>query len=182
MLKILFLTAFLIINVSSRIISDEQISIDDLKTRITAFNKWYKQFNPSAKVEAGLTKDNKLGLFATEEIKVRIKDLIKKGENYLFLERKHIIDHRLVYDTKIGPLIKKAEQERGYSDYTNNIFYLLHEMDNPSSQWKPYLDLLPRQPSSLLFNYWKIRGPIEEELPHTPVLSNKFIFISRQIS
>lgn len=165
MKKFLFLT-FLILLFSfssNKVIWDEKLTSQELKSRVEKFNVWYKEFNPSSKVELRLNKDNELGLFALEDL--------KKGEDYLKIKREHTLDHNLIYDTKLGPVIKKAEQEASYSDYTNHILLLLYEMNNPQSKFKPYLDLLPRQPKTLAFNYWKIKIPVEEELAHTPVLS-----------
>jgi len=87
------------------------------------------------------------------------------------LNRSKLIKADLVYDTKIGAVIKEIEEVYGYDDYTNFVFYLLHEMSNKYSQWKPYLDLLPRQPTSLAFKYAEKKNWVEAELLHTPILS-----------
>jgi hypothetical protein len=44
-------------------------------------------------------------------------------------------------------------------------------MGNENSEWKAYLDILPRQIDNFAFNYWERKTPIEEELLHTPFLS-----------
>jgi hypothetical protein len=92
------------------------------------------------------------------------------------VERKHLISSDLIYDTKVGPLIKDLEKQYGYNDYVNLVFYLLHEMNNPQSEWKPYLDILPRQLDTLAYKYWDKKQWIEEELMRTPILSNILIY------
>lgn len=151
---------------SSRVIFDEVISTERLQSRISTFNQWYEKQSGNSKVEARLTSDpqwTRIGLFA--------KDELKEGEPYLKLERSKLINADLIYDTKIGSLIKNLEQTYGYDDYTNMVFYLLHEMSNKDSQWKPYLDLLPRQFTSIVYDYWNRKNFIEEELINTPSLS-----------
>lgn len=77
----------------------------------------------------------------------------------------------MVYDTKLGDFVKTAEQANGYDDYINMLLFLMLEINNPQSKWKPYLDILPRQPSPIAFDYWNKRGPIEDELFGQPILS-----------
>jgi hypothetical protein len=155
---------------SKRIIWDEVISPERLQNRLNTFNDWYSKFTGNSKVEAKFTKDpewTRIGLFA--------KQNLIEGESYLTIEREKLIKADLVYDTKIGPLIKNLEQTYGYDDYTNMVFYILHEMNNKDSQWKPYLDLLPNQLTSVVFKYWTRKTWIEEELINTPTLSKIFI-------
>lgn len=83
-----------------------------------------------------------------------------------------MIGNNLIYDSKLGPLMKVLEEKYGYNDYVNMVFYLLLEMGNPESQWRPYLDILPRRPSSISFKYWEKKSWLEDELLHVPILSN----------
>ena len=167
-LPILIILVFSGVN-SKRIIWDEVISPERLRNRIDTFNEWYTKFSGNTKVEARLTEDpewTRIGLFA--------KQNLNEGETYLNIERAKLIKADLVYDTKIGPFIKNLEQTFGYDDYTNMVFFLLHEMSNKESQWKPYLDLLPHQLTSIVYKYWTKKTWIEEELINTPTLS-KFV-------
>jgi hypothetical protein len=165
------LSIFLLVCVVSSkvVIWDEIISQERLETRIKTFNQWYEKFNPnSSKVEARLTKDlnfTRIGIYAKEDI--------KSDDVYLKLDRSKIIRPDHVYETPIGAVIKKLESLHGYDDYTNLLFYLLHEIHNKNSEWKPYIDLLPRQPTSIAYKYWERKDWIEDELLNTPILSNR---------
>jgi hypothetical protein len=155
-----------------RIVWDEVISHERLRTRIDAFNSWFTKFSGrEQKVEARLTTDpnwTRIGLFAKENIKI---------DDVWFLgDRSKMITAELVYKTKVGEIIKGLEETYGYDDYTNMVFYLLHEMNNKDSEWKPYLDLLPHQPTSIAFKYWDKKAWIEDELIHTPILSKHSSF------
>jgi hypothetical protein len=153
---------------TKRVIWDEVISHERLAARVNTFNKWYSEFTgTNPKVEARLTTDpswTRIGLFAKENLNAE--------EVYMTLDRSKLIRADLIYDTKIGQLLKVVEEEFGYDDYTNFLFYLLHEMNNKDSVWRPYLDLLPKQPTSIAFKYWDKKSWIEDELLHTPILSN----------
>jgi len=149
------------------VIWDEIISEERLLTRVKNFNAWYEKFNPgSNKVEARLTKDPnfmRIGIYAKEHI--RLDDV------YLKFDRSKLIRSDHIYETPIGAVIKKLESLHGYDDYTNILFYLLHEIHNKNSEWKPYLDLLPRQPTSIAYKYWERKDWIEDELINMPILS-----------
>ena len=169
--KFLFSTLALIILIcatnSKWVIWDEVISGDRLQTRIKVFNEWYEKFNSeSSKVEARLTDDPefmRIGLYAKEDIKT--------DDSYIKINKRKMISFRNIYDTPLKEVIKKVESVYGFDDYTNILFYLLHEMNNKNSEWKPYLDLLPRQPTSIAFKYWERKSWIEDELLNTPILS-----------
>ena len=153
---------------SKRIIWDEVLSPERLETRVKNFNDWYFGNNsPStSKVSAKLSSTSnyeRIGLYATEEI--------KEEEVFLKIEKSKLIKHDLIYDTKLGSFMKKLESKYGFDDYTNLLFYLLLEMNNPTSNWKPYLDLLPRQPTTLAYKFWERKEFIEAELFRTPPLS-----------
>jgi hypothetical protein len=164
---------------TNKIIWNEVISPERLQSRIGVFNDWYSKFNSNnPKVEAKMTEDPeylRIGTYAKEDIKAE--------DIYMKIERKHMFSHEGIYDTKLGSLIRQIEAEFGFDDYFNLVFYLLHEMNNPDSKWKPYLDLLPRQPTSIAFKYWERKTWIEEELVNTPILSKillLFIFFIRK--
>lgn len=148
---------------STKVISEEILSKDRLQSRVKVFNEWYAKLNPSSKVEAKLSSDNKIHLISKTDL--------KSEDAYLVLNRNLTIHPQLIYDTKIGTFVRSLEEKYGFDDYLNMAFYLLHEMGNPESKWKSYLDVLPRQPESIAFNYWKRKAPIEEELLNTPILS-----------
>jgi hypothetical protein len=148
---------------SQKIFSDENVSEERQSNRLKSFNDWFKKMNPSSKVEAKLGSDKKIHLIA--------KSAIKAEENYLTFDRNMTINPDLVYNTKVGGFVKELEENFGYDDNLNMVLFLVHEMGNSKSEWKPYLDVLPRKVDTLAFNYWKRKAPIEEEILHTPFLS-----------
>jgi len=151
---------------SEKVIAGEILSDDRLQNRVKVFNEWYSKLNPTAKVEAKLSQDNKIHLYAKADLKAE--------DTYLTVNRNLTINPQSIYETKIGTFVKSLEEQYGFDDYLNMAFYILHEISNPESKWKPYLDILPRQPNSLAFDYWKRKTPIEEEFINTPILSIKF--------
>ncbi len=165
--QILSLTCLLIqlFSLNAVIIQDEVISNERLKQRIDTFNEWYSKNNPGSKVEARLTDNEfkRIGLFAKENI--------NKNDVFFSVNRAKMFSHELIYKSKLGNFMTELEQQIGYSDINNYILFLIHEMSNPESEWKPYLDLLPRQPTGVLFDYWNRKESIEEELINTPILS-----------
>lgn len=164
---ILFSTILLLNNLikftNQKAISQEIISKQKLETTVKAFNNWYLKLNPSSKVEAKLNSEAKIRLSAKENL--------KEEDAYLNLNKSLTLHSQLVYETPLDDYVRNLEEKYGFDDYLNIVFYLLHEIANPASRWKPYLDVLPRQPESIAFNYWLRKGPIEEELLNTPVLS-----------
>ena len=148
-----------------RIISEEVISEEIFNNRLNTFNDWYSKLNPSSKVEAKLGKDQKLHLIAKSEIKAE--------ENYLTISRNMTINPDLIYTTNMGEFVRDLENDYGYNDFLNMVLYLIHEMGNSNSQWKPYLDILPRKVITLAYKYWDRKSGIEEELLHTPFLSKE---------
>ena len=151
---------------SSKVISEEVLSRERMHNRVKVFNEWHAKLNPNAKVEAKLSQEGKVHLAAKADLKAE--------DAYLTVNRNAIINPQLIYDTKIGTFVKSLEEKYGYDDTLNMAFYLLNEMGNPDSQWKAYLDILPRKPESFAFNYWERKAFIEEELLNTPVLSKNF--------
>lgn len=153
---------------ASKSISEEVLSRERTFNRVKVFNEWYAKLNPNTKVEAKLSQDGKIHLAAKADL---------KGEDaFLTVNRNVIIHPQLIYETKIGDFVKSLEETYGYDDTLNMVFYLVHEMGNPESKWKPYLDILPRKPENFAFNYWDRKAPIEEELLNTPVLSKNSNF------
>ena len=171
LLKKAVLLAFSVIILSSyintsKVISEEILTTDRLQNRVKAFNDWYAKLNPTSKVEAKLSQDNKIHLLAKTDLKAE--------DAYMTLNRNLTIHSQLIYDTKPGPFVRSLEEKYGFDDYLNMLFYIIHEIGNPESEWKAYLDILPRQPESISFNYWSRKTPIEEELINTPILSKYF--------
>lgn len=157
---------------TAKIISEEVLSRERMFTRVKNFNEWYSTLNPTAKVEAKLSQEGKVQLSAKADLKAE--------DAYLTLNRNMIIHPQLVYETPIGSFVKNLEEKFGYDDSLNMALYLLHEISNPESKWKAYLDILPRKPESYAYKYWDRKAPIEEELLNTPILSKLKYFFFRK--
>jgi hypothetical protein len=153
----------IIFKTSQKEISAEILSKERLENSVKAFNEWYLKNNPASKVEAKLDSEEKIKLIAKSDL--------KSEDAYLTINRNFTMHPQLIYETPLGAFISNLEEKYGFDDFLNIVFYFLYEVANPDSQWKPYLDILPRQPESIAFNYWKRKTPIEDELLNTPVLS-----------
>jgi len=81
------------------------------------------------------------------------------------------ITPNLIYDTKFGEFMLEVESKYGFDDFTNLIIYLIEEMHNPDSKWRPYLDIIPRNPVSICHNYWNISRAVEPEILQLPIAS-----------
>ena len=71
--------------------------------------------------------------------------------------------------------MKELEKTRGYDEYTNIALFLIHEINNPSSKFKPYLDILPRKLNSLAFKYWDESDKIEKEFENNMPIIRKTV-------
>lgn len=74
--KTIFILALLLLlglSQNSTPVWDEVISQEELKVRVSNFNKWYLTFNGDSKnVEARIREDGTVGLFATADINVTL--------------------------------------------------------------------------------------------------------------
>lgn len=166
----IFIALILFSNLSftSSSISKETLSNEELEKRITAFNKWYHEVNPNSKsMEARLDKDGRIKVFSTQKIKQET-DLISA-------DKTQFITYRNIYDSKYGETLKEVEEIYGFDDYVNVALFLLIEKNDPNSKWKPYLDILPAVPQTLLWNYWDNKVWVEAYLENTTVPSKLYL-------
>lgn len=167
---IIFLGQFLSISNS---ISKETVSTEELEKRVAAFNKWYHEFNPNSKnLEARLDKDGRIKLYSTENI--------KQESELISANKSQFITYNDIYETKYGEVLKEVEETYGFDDYVNIALTLLIEKNNPESKWKPYLDILPATPHSLLWNYWDNKVWVEAYLENTSIPSKLYYIISNR--
>ncbi len=162
-----FALMFLICSSIQFKIREQEITTEELTKRILAFNTWYHQLNPQSKhLEAKLMPDN--------TIKIITNEPIKENDVYFSVKREGFIRNIDVYDTKYGESIHEMEETFGYDDITNYVIWLISEIHNPESKWKPYLDLLPLKPAGLVADYWTNKTWIEQELKHTSIPKKAF--------
>jgi hypothetical protein len=67
-------------------------------------------------------------------------------------------------------MIRTIEEKHGQDEITFMILFLLDELKNPNSAWKPYLDLLPRQLPGLAFRYWTKNKAFENGVKTMPII------------
>ena len=128
--------------------------------------------------------DNSVKVFALEDIKVGF--IIKQFDQaYFSLNKNFSLTSDMIYESRLGQFVNDLESKFGYDEYTNLALFLLNEIGNKDSIFKPYLgkylyylDILPREPTSIAFKYWDY-NIIEKELPNMPIISN-FILIQEE--
>lgn len=148
-------------------IRDQEVSTEELAKRVEAFNAWYHELNPQSKhLEAKLMPDNSIKLITNEPI--------KENDVYITVKRDCFIRNIDVYETKYGESIHELEETFGYDDIANYVIWLISEIHNPESKWKPYLDILPIKPAGLVADYWTNKAWIEQELKHTSIPKKAF--------
>jgi len=88
-------------------------------------------------------------------------------------DKTKVISQDNIYSTFIGQFIKELEEKnQGYDDYTNFLYFLLHEKKlNKESKFVEYIDLLPRKPASPAFGYWDHSKEFEKEFEGHSIIS-----------
>ena len=67
-------------------------------------------------------------------------------------------------------MIRSLEETQGQDEVTFLVLFLLEEIKNPKSIWKPYLDMLPRQLPGIAFRYWSKNKDFESEVRSMPIV------------
>ena len=166
-LKLTFVIFALLSVTSSIQIREEVISNEELEKRVVKFNQWYHELNPETKhLEARLTEDGTIKLFTNQKI--------NENDFYFTVNKQQMIRNIEVYNTKYETTLQELEETYGFDDIANFAIMLISEIHNPESKWKPYLDILPRTPLSLLNDYWNTKTWIEETLKNTSIPKKAF--------
>lgn len=165
-LLVCLLSQLLLIN--SFNIADQSVSREELEQRLKRFNTWYHEFNPSTK--------NKLELRLDDYGQPRpyaLTDFVMDGELFT-INKSQIINHDHIFETKYKEFFEEIEEQYGYDDLGFLAVGLLTEMFDPESKWKPYLDILPPKPVSLVWDFWNTKDSWEHVLKGTSITSKIF--------
>lgn len=162
-LFLLFSSIFQIISCSSiRRVKTRQ----ELEENVKKFNDWYNNSLGTSKSKnpffLKVVENNEIGVFTN-------KDLTADEELYTF-EKSLCISAESIYTLPYEKLIRELETKYGYDELTYLVIILIHEYYNPQSKYREYLDILPTNPPSPIFNYWENSKWIDPELMHSSVL------------
>lgn len=168
MKKLLFATVLLVsAAVFSAIdIATEDLNREELEKRVKLFNNWFHSKNPELTyLEAKISEDGTVRAYTNKQI--------QEDDSFVTLNKEMIIRNIDIYSTKYSDILREIEEFHGYDDVTNFALLLISEKHNPDSKWKPYLDLLPSKPQTLLYNYWNNKLWVEHNLGNIS-LASKF--------
>lgn len=168
MKKLLFIFLLMVLTAvfKSYDISKEELSTEELNNKVKIFNDWFHNKYPNLDyLEARIIEDGTIRTFTTKQI--------KEDEVFLTLNKDMILRNIDIYSTKYADVLREVEEFYGYDDITNFALLLVIEKHNPDSHWKPYLDLLPSKPQTLLYNYWDNKLWVEHNLGNI-ALASKF--------
>jgi hypothetical protein len=117
-------------------IKDEVVNSGQLPEYVRSFNAWHRQRVPhSNKVEVRVRPQGGVGVYALVDI--------KEGENFLEVPKDMTITADNVETTFIGQFIKDLSERSGFDDYTNFLYFLLHEKKlGLESKWGPFMSML----------------------------------------
>lgn len=145
-------------------IGKEEVSREELESRVKVFNNWFHTKYPDFNyLEARINEDGVVRTYTTKDI--------DEDNIYLTLKKDMALRNIDIYSTIYSETIKEVEEYYGYDDITNFALLLIAEKHNPNSQWKPYLDLLPAKPHTLLYDYWNNKLWVEHNLGNISLAS-----------
>lgn len=104
-----------------------------------AFREWIRKGAPNSRIGElwDVTWDTEFGSGVVAK-----KDL-KEGEMFLSIPRKLILSEDTVYSSPVGAVLKADRLCQSMPSLSLSVFLAL-ERRNPTSEWKPYIDVLPR--------------------------------------
>jgi hypothetical protein len=153
---------------NSFVIKERKVSPQDLEAKVKIFNDWYHQINPNS-LGLSLKLNEQLG-----NIILVSNSEINEDDVYFLTSTENVIRFDNIYSTPLGETLKEVEETFGFDDVTNFALYLIYEIHNPDSKWKPYLDILYSSPVSLIEDYWNNKKWVESELKNTSIPKKTF--------
>jgi hypothetical protein len=78
-------------------------------------------------------------------------------------------------------MIRSIEEKHGQDEVTFMVLFLIEELKNPNSLWKPYLDLLPRQLPGVASRYWTKNKVFEKEVRTMPIIGRLNFLIKERL-
>lgn len=136
----------------------------ELEQNVKKFNEWYNKSTNNSKNPffMKVVSNDDLAIFTN-------RDLLSDEEIYTF-DKSICLSAELIYALPYEKLIRELEEKYGYDELTYLVIVLIHEYYNPESKYREYLDILPTNPGSPIFNYWENSKSVDPELMHTSVL------------
>jgi hypothetical protein len=166
-----FILSLIILNIFSSAICDEKkiiyneiVSQEQLKKNVEVFNQWfYTRTNSESKnIELRVLDNGELAVFALNDVSTE--------QTVFNITNDVVIQSDVIYTGKYAELMKELEQKYGYDEMTYLVIILIEEYFNEKSHWRPYLDVLPKIPTTPVYNYWNNSEWLEPELIGTTVL------------
>lgn len=163
-LQVICLSILLACFYSQKIIY-QTLSKEEIQNNISKFNQWFYEntgTTDTKPIELRLTEDGEVGVFLNKDFNA--------DEVFLTYSSQLVIAADSIYTGKYADLMKELEAKYGYDELTYLVILLIHEYYTPDSFWRPYLDILPRIPSSPIYDYWNNAKSLEPELIGNSVL------------
>ena len=159
MLRILILS-LLVLSYScsdKRVIWNEVISLTDIKSNAIKFNFWMNQNIKNNPFELKVDTEGKYSVIVTRDL--------EGNDNVVEVKSDILISSDKIYlSEKYAEFIKELEQKYGYDEITYFAIFIISEYFNPNSEYRAYLDIIPKKPSTPTYNYWDIANQIEPEI------------------
>lgn len=162
MLRLCLIILLVISTYCKKVISDEVVSVAQLRLNVSKFNQWMVSLYPNNPFEVRVNMEGKYSVHATQDI--------NETNKVFSFENKHLMSITKVHDSKYGSFIKEMQEKYGYDEQTFFAIFIISEYYNSNSLFRPYLDILPKKPSTLAFDYWNRKSIIEAHLAGTLVL------------
>lgn len=162
----ILLNTVLVYSLNKKIIWDQTQTRESLIHKVNLFNDWANFIitNNSLKIDFIDNLSNKLGVYSKTDYLL--------NNTKIFIDDIHILSIDKIYNTgnKYSPFIKEIEEKYGYDEISYFTILLISEYFDSKSQFRLFLDLLPFQPFTPVYNYWEISEKIEPEIMGTSLI------------
>ena len=167
MLRLCLILLFIFtLSLSKKIISNEIPSLADLKLNVFKFNQWITSLYPNNPFEIQVNTEGNYSLIVSKDV--------KENEKVFTFDSKYFLSTSKVHETEYKEIIEELKHKYGYDEQTYFSILLISEYFKSDSLYRPLLDILPKKPKTLAFDYWNKKSIIESHLAGTLVL-NKIV-------
>ncbi len=159
---LLFLLSLVLVHSNKRIIWDEKQTVEELKQSVNIFNKWMSSILLNNPFELRLNAKDELRVYASRDI---------NSDETLTILGKNLLSNEKLYEaSKYTAFIKELEEKYGYDEVTYFSILIISEYFNPTSIFRPILDIIPKKSFTPVYNYWNIASVIEPEIIGTNII------------
>eukprot|EP00826_Nyctotherus_ovalis_P018840 TRINITY_DN15715_c0_g1_i11.p1 TRINITY_DN15715_c0_g1~~TRINITY_DN15715_c0_g1_i11.p1 ORF type:complete len:547 (-),score=134.33 TRINITY_DN15715_c0_g1_i11:28-1668(-) len=112
----------------------------------------------------------KLRFYSADHRGIHAKQKLKRKEVLIFIPKELIITLEIAKEAPVGDKIKRAKLALLSPKHCFLSTYLLQEMRNPDSKWKPFLDMLPKSTNNFPIFFteeemeWLKGSPFQEQV------------------